>query len=282
MAFKKKYNIFRTLLAEECPFPYDVIVHFSYHKCLTAYYNKVMKKLAKEFGLYQKHFRGHLDCFEEAASHVKKKSVLSINNKSNINFAKLPNYKGSHFIRDPRDLVVSGYYYHLWTKEKWCNRPDFDWSKITKHPFFSNYIENRSSNYPFNISYKEYLNRLDKEKGFILEIIFREDHFSNMRSWDFGNPNIIEFKFEEIIGNEAECFRKIFEHYGFHLNLIKKGTKIADKYSLKNRKKSNSGHVRNGTPEQWPQEFSPFLKNLFKEAAGDLLIALDYENDMNW
>jgi hypothetical protein len=282
MAFRKPYNILRTPLEEKSLFPYDVIVHFSYHKCLTAYYTKIMKKLAKEFGLYQKHFRGHLDRFEEAVAQIQKKSVLSINNKSNINFSKFPNYKGSHFLRDPRDLVVSGYYYHLWTKEKWCNSPDFDWVRITKHRFFATYIENHASNYPTNISYKEYLNSLDKETGFILEIILRDDHFSNMRSWDFANPNIIEFKFEEIISNEAECFRKIFEHYGFHPSLVKRGTQIAELFSLKNRNKSNTGHVRKGTPKQWPHEFSPLLKDLFKEATGDLLIVLDYEKNMSW
>jgi hypothetical protein len=282
MAFRKLFNIISAPLEEMHFFPFDVILHFSYHKCLTAYYTKIMKKLSKEFGLYHKHFKGDLDGFEEAVVKVQKKSVLSINNKSNIHFSKFPSYRGSHFFRDPRDLIVSGYYYHLWTKEKWCNKPDFDWSKITKHRFFSTYIENRVSNYPVNISYKNYLNKLDKEKGFILEIIFREDHISSMRTWDFANPNIIEFKFEEIIGKEVECFRKIFKHYGFHSKLIKRGTEIAEQYSLKNRNKSNTGHVRKGTPKQWPNEFSPFLKDLFKEVTGDLLILLDYEKDMNW
>jgi hypothetical protein len=241
-----------------------------------------MKKLSKEFGLYHKHFRGDLDNFEKAVFNVKKKSILSLNNKSNLHFSKYPSYRGSHFLRDPRDLIVSGYYYHLWTEEKWCNTADFDWSKITGHRFFSKYIEGRADNYPDNISYKDYLSILDKEKGFVLEIIFREDHLRNMRSWDFTNPKIIEFKFEEIISNEAECFRKIFEHYGFHPKLVKRGSEIAEKYSLKNRKKSSNGHVRKGTPKQWPQEFSPFLKDLFKQATGDLLIFLDYEKDMSW
>ena len=282
MAFKKLKKIFSRPLEEKYLFTSDVIVHFSYHKCLTAYYTKVMKSLSKEFGLQHKHFKGDLASFEAAVINASKNYVLSINNKSNIHFSRFPNYRGSHFLRDPRDLVVSGYYYHLWTEEEWCNKIDFDWFKITKHRFYSAYIEKHELNYPQNISYKQYLNSLDKEKGLILEIIFRENHFSNMRSWDFENPNIIEFKFEEIIGNEAECFRKMFEHYDFHPKLIKKGTEIADRYSLKNRNKSNTGHVRKGTPKQWPQEFSSLLKDLFKEATGDLLIILGYEKDMNW
>jgi len=282
MAFKKLHNILRTPLREKKLFPYDVIVHFSYHKCLTAYYDKIMAKLSKEFGFHQKHFRGHINRFEEAVIKVKKKSIFSINNKSNIHFSMFPKYRGSHFIRDPRDLVISGYYYHLWTTEKWCNAPDFDWSNITRNRLFSEYIENRVSNYPRNISYKDFLNNLDKEKGLILEIIFRNDHFSNMQNWDFTNSNIIELKFEEIIGKEEECFERIFKHYGFHSKIIKRGKEIAEQYSLKNRNKCNTGHVRKGTPKQWPNEFSPFLKDLFKEVSGDLLILLDYEKDMNW
>lgn len=29
-------------------------------------------------------------------------------------------FRGSHMIRDLRDVVISVYYYHLWTNEKWA------------------------------------------------------------------------------------------------------------------------------------------------------------------
>ncbi|UCH37620.1 MAG: sulfotransferase domain-containing protein [Candidatus Bathyarchaeota archaeon] len=242
-----------------------------------------MRKLSNEFGFFYKHFDAFVCDFEEAVLQNNKKSVLSLNNKSDICFENFPDYKGSHFIRDPRDLVVSGYRYHLWTKEKWCNDPNFDWwTSVTDHPYFSEYVEKKRKKYPENISYKEYLNKLDTERGLILELIFCHPMLSEMKRWDYNNSKIIELKYEEIIGNETECFRRIFSHYEFHPKLIQRGVEIADQLSLKNQPKSETGHVRKGTSKQWASEFTPLIKDLFNKVNGDLLIQLGYEKDMKW
>lgn len=258
-------------------FPSDLIVHFSYHKCLTSYYIAIIRQLAAEFGFFSKHFNMEYDRFEDAAVNKREKRLVSLNNRR-VDWEKLQEYKGSHFIRDPRDLVVSGYYYNQWTTEKWCNDPNFDWADITGHPLFDKYVESDKTRYPKNISYKKYLRHLNREQGFILEIMRREDSFSQMREWNFENHRIIEFKYEDIIGNEGECCRRIFKHYGFHPELIRRGVKIAEKYSLKNQKAKDSRfHVRNGMPGQWAREFSPFIKKLFMQFHGDLLRTLGYE-----
>lgn len=260
-------------------FPHDLIVHFSYHKCLTSYYQKIMSSLSSRFGFSYEHLFSRHDRFEDAAFGLNGKRVLSVNGTSKIIWSGLPEYRGSHFVRDPRDLVVSGYYYHLWAPEPWCNTADYDkWPRIVNHPFFSRYIEGDSGKHPGNISYKEYLNSLDKERGLILEIIWRHYHFANMRKWDYGNPRILELKYEDIIGNEVECFRGVFEFYGFHPKLVESGLEIVDAYRLKNRVKSDTGHVRKGTARQWENEFSPLVSKLFKEAYGDLLIKLGYQH----
>lgn len=267
---------------QEDLFPYDLIVHFSYHKCLTVYYLSIVRPLGSKFAFSYEHYNTDYDRFEEAALRKKGKRVLSLSDRSDIDWPSLREYRGSHFVRDPRDLVVSGYYYHLWTEEKWCNNPEFGWNRITEHPYYSQYVESREERHPRNVSYKEYLNTLDKETGLIVETIFRDKHFSEMYKWNYENPRILELKYEEIIGNEGDCFRKLFEHYGFHPKLVDSGVEIAERLSLKHRVKSNTGHVRNGTPRQWRKEFSPLVKNLFKEAHGDLLIRLGYEKDVNW
>lgn len=265
-------------------FQNNLIIHFTYHKCLTVYYDKVMRLLGIEFKFYTADFQSNHEQFEEAVSKNQRKKVLCLTNTGmvDINWKTLPEYRGSHFVRDPRDMIVSGYYYHLWTMEEWCTDTKFDWTRIIDHPFFSQYIESNKSKYPLNRSYKEYINTLDMEKGFILEMIFRGENFSQMENWNFNNPRILELKYEEIIGNEVECFRRLFEHYKFHPKLIDRGVEIAKKFRLEKNIKSNTGHVRNGKPRQWPKEFSPLVKDLFKKAYGNLLIQLGYEEDMKW
>jgi Sulfotransferase domain len=268
-------------LPQSALFPSDMIVHFSYHKCLTAYFGTIMWRLGEEFNFSVKHFRTDLQDFEKAALFGKGKRVLSLNNSSGIDFAKFPSYKGSHFIRDPRDLVVSGYRYHLWTNEVWCVAPDFDWSEITGHPYFAQYIEQDHAKFPHHISYQEYLKKLDIERGLILELVWRQFGFTAMEEWQ-PNPNIIEFRYEDIVGNEVAAFRKIFEHYEFHPKLMRRGLQLVDEHSLKNTAKGEKSHVRKGTAAQWKSEFTPLVKDAFKKLNGDLLIHLGYEQNENW
>lgn len=268
-------------------FPSDVIVHFSYHKCLTVYYLRVMKLLSKDFNFSYKHFNGNTKQLMNhlfTMSNEEKKYILSLNSTNyndDISFDTFPQYKGSHFIRDPRDLIISGYKYHLRTQEPWCNQSNFNWNKIISHPYFSEYVANDKNDIPHNISYKEYLNTLDQERGIILELIRMQPSLNKMQNWNFNNANIIEKKYEDIIGNEINCFREIFLHYGFCSEMISRGLKIVEMYSLKNRSKTDQ-HIRKGSSNQWMSEFSPLHKKLFKEGNGNLLIVLNYEQDMNW
>ena len=188
-----------------------------------------------------------------------------------------PDYRGSHFVRDPRDLIVSGYHYHLWTGEPWCIAPDFDWRRIVNHPFFKEYVAGDDKRAPQRISYRDYLNTLDKEKGMIVEMLWRQHHFEHVRNWNYQNTKIMELKYEDIIGNEVESFGKLFSHYEFHPKIIDRGLEIVEKLSLKNKKKSKTGHVRNGTTSQWAAEFSPLHEHVFNDLYGDLLATMGYK-----
>ncbi len=262
-------------------FPSSVLLHFSYHKCLTAYYNRIMRDLAEDFDFYRHHFSSDVSSFEKNVLNYEQKCVLSVNNSSVLQFNKYPSYKGSHFIRDPRDLLVSGYRYHLRTKERWCHNANFDWTSIVNHPYFAKYIENKNDNWPSNISYQNYLKSLDFEKGMIVELIWRQKHFVQMQKWDFNNERIIEKKYEEIIGNEIDSFEEIFHHYELHPKLINRGLELVEKYSLENQR-GKIPHIRKGSPNQWDSEFTVLHKQLFKELNGGLLVTLDYERDLQW
>lgn len=148
------------------PFPHDLLFHFSYHKCLTVYYVRILKKLGSEFGFKYIHNNGELDTFLSKVKKSQGKSIISINNNSNIPFAKFGSYRASHFIRDPRDLVVSGYRYHLWTHEEWCNDPNFNWPGMVKTEYFKKYITSKESEFPHDITYKDYLTSLSSLSQF--------------------------------------------------------------------------------------------------------------------
>ena len=62
----------------------------------------------------------------------------------------------------------------------------------------------------------------------ILEMVFRRDAFEQMGRWNYHNPAVLELRYEQIIGNEAECFRQLFEHYRFHPRVRERGVEAGE------------------------------------------------------
>lgn len=73
----KRYT---TLKAPGC----NLVTHFSYHKCLTSYYQSVVRALAAEFGFYYEHFTSDYPRFEQAALNDPRRRVLSVNSHGDI------------------------------------------------------------------------------------------------------------------------------------------------------------------------------------------------------
>lgn len=93
-----------------------------------------------------------MDYFYQESDHF---HLTSINNHA-LDLEKLGSeVKITRFIRDPRDLVVSGYFYHIRGAEEWCKIVDpepFDWravdgcipDKMGADQSFSSYLQSLS------------------------------------------------------------------------------------------------------------------------------------------
>ena len=169
------------------------VYHFSYHKNLTVYYSRVAHRFAILTGRNFKHFNSELDKFKK---HIGNYNISSLNNHYLEN-EDLPNgSRMSVFIRDPRDLVISGYYYHKKGSESWC---------MVKNPKESDFgIVNGII--PSRIMHGESLydlyNRLSIEDGIRSEIEFRRNHFQTMESW-IDNPEVLILKYEDILAHKV-------------------------------------------------------------------------------
>lgn len=262
-------------------FPQDLIVHVTYHKCLTLYYKRLMNRLTAEFPFGWTQYYSDVERFHHDAFEGSGKRVSALSDTDAVQWDKLPEYRGSHFIRDPRDLLISGYHYHLHTVESWALDPAFPWKAHTTLPFFD-LVEADPGKHPQDISYQAYLGSIDRERGMILEMVHRRRAFLQMGRWNYHNPRVLELKYEDVIGNEAESFRRLFEHYRFHRRVRERGVQLAIEFSLANQKKGDKRHVRRGDTGQWKNDMPVRVREVFKQAHGDLLIQLGYERDMNW
>lgn len=248
-----------------------LLIHCSYHKCLTVYFKRVMQMLfnrALPWGGGYKHYNSHLSDF---LANVRSHRLASVNNRA-LDLESLAPFKITRFVRDPRDLLVSGYFYHRRGAEGWVTQPsptEDDWY------FAAATIPEAMAGKP--CSYAEHLQSLSVEEGLLAELEVRRLHFESMRAWPDEHPDILTFPYETVLGREEEVFSAIFRHYGLSGPARSIGRLLARRYALKSGRVSDA-HVRNPQAGQWKEHFTPRVEQVFEERYGDVLTKLGYDS----
>jgi hypothetical protein len=228
----------------------------------TKWLTRVLSGVADHYGLTLQWINNDIDSLDTT-------SDLVVFNHSDLCAQELEPCVGSHMLRDLRDVVVSGYFYHLWTKERWATVPQAKYQKR---------------------SYQQYLNTLSQNEGIHAEIDRLAEYVSDrrMREWNYGDARFLELKYEDVFGNEERGFRRLFEHYGFTPQAVNASVKIATSFSFdklvasKTTHERKKSHLRSGQPGEWRTTFDEDHKRHFKEVMGDVLVLTGYEDDMNW
>lgn len=173
--------------------------------------------------------------------------------------------RGFHIVRDPRDVIVSGYFSHLYS------HPEEGWNWLKRH--------------------RAYLRSLSKHDGIMVEMEFSIRSMANMLTWNYSNPNILEIRFEDIVTNDVAHFAKVFGFLGLFPNKITMPqiAATAEKYSFANLsngrtrgQQNNLSHYRKGQPGDWHNHFDSSHVDYFKRLYNPLLLKLGYENDEDW
>lgn len=242
------------------------IAHCSYHKCLTVYYHRVMDYMYNRILRFSKGYRHFFSSADQFYDQFQNYRSASLNNQS-LDIESLGECRITRFIRDPRDLVVSGYLYHKRgapaddtikkQPENWCNRPNVteaDWKAIN-----GVIPEGMGSQ-----SFSGYLNSISEEEGLFAELEFRRKHFESMLGWPVEDHRIKLFRYEDVLGKELAVFGEMLKFYG--LSFVERwlGLFLARKFSAK-QQKGRIEHIRNPTSGQWRERFTPRLKEYFNE-----------------
>ncbi len=285
-----------------------LFAYLGHHKCASTFINQIVintlrplgKKAKIEYIASELSYEYHKKEEQKQAIDVVYDSVengdfdiFCHGNADNKLVKKLEsrNFKAFHVIRDPRDIVVSGYFSHK--------------NSHPVHPIFN----------PWLSKYRESLNSHNKDEGLLLEIDYCTTYFKRLNDWNYSNPNIYETKFETLIRSPEEEFRRIFKFLGVQIKKydILLSSKIVlnrlAKYELFNtnecpnfifervlkqhRYKKISGgrkagivndksHYRKGKPGDWKNHFKKEHKERFKTLYPGLLAKLKYEKDDNW
>jgi hypothetical protein len=236
--------------------PKDLIVVGCHHKTGTKWMGTLFRTIAK--GANLKFFNG--------VQRSLKGEDIFFQVDSQINFSKLPAYRGIHIIRDPRDVIVSGMFYHEKTKEE-------GWLMVKDANFGG-------------LSYQESLASLGSFRD---KCIFEMDNrggktIKQLASWNYANPNVFEIKYEDLIQDRSlELFSKMFRSLGFGGLSLAFCLECAWYKSIFSGQVRSSGvHVRSGAPKQWEKYFTKQLARDFLDRFGNVLVRLGYEADDTW
>lgn len=245
-----------------------VLVHCSYHKCMTGYFATVAGAIYETLLPWTRGYRHFDSLVDDFYRELGTWSVASVNNHS-LELDRLGNFRITRFIRDPRDLIVSGYHYHKRAAEPWCSvidPTDEDWRVVNGHV-------------PEGLrpgeSYAAFLKRVPVEEGLRAEMYFRRRHFASMLAWPEQHPHIRVFRYEDILGHEKEVFEEIFDFYGANPATRKLAGLVADRRSAR-RRRSRLEHIRNPEPRQWARLFTPALVEEFDVLYGAAVQKLGY------
>jgi Sulfotransferase domain len=170
-------------------------------------------------------------------------------------------FLGVHVIRDPRDMVVSGYEYHKRTNEPWCITPDPEYD---------------------GMSYQEYLHSLNEHDGLMAEIrwVSRRSGAA-MASWDYDQPEFLEIHYEDAIADEHGVFEQVFRWLHLSDRACRIGMDGVDRLTLR-RGGAIPNHARSGMPGEWRERLTPDHVAYFKELTGDLVVRVGYETGPDW
>lgn len=204
----------------------------THHKSMTTYFSAVLRLLA--FGAGKRFSEIN---FEDPPSRAE----IMLSNHSAFDVTAFGPCKGAHVMRDPRDMIVSGYHYHKWTHEAWVHRTDSD-----------------------GRSYQDKLNSVDKTTGLFMEI----DHFiflyrDLLEKWDTENPDVIEVPYEALMSEDRDdLYHKIFAHMGLTGDALALAIDLMRLFEAKSRTGKSGdnqkfAHIRSGASQQWRKELEP-------------------------
>ena len=194
--------------------------------------------------------------------------------------------RGVRIIRDPRDVIVSGFLYHQRCSELWCINSDFS-KPGYPHPQVPLPLAHRDleTRQAFasslgGLSYQEKIRGLEQEAGLIFEMDgFARITIDEMISWK-ERDNVMTIRMEDLVANFDESFEKLFRWLGIPETSIPICMEIARGHDM-NRMRADqiasNPHISTGKLRKWEEYFSSQVTEAYEERFGDAHLKLGYE-----
>jgi hypothetical protein len=257
------------------------LICFSYHKTGTSLFLHVMTKVCARLGLTLANYYGQVSWLDPEPDVVLlPHSVLR---------APLDRpYRAIRLIRDPRDIWVSGYLYHLRCDEEWCRNTDMDptppigWPRVDYSVL--HWPEEWKRRYLERLGGKSYQqNLLDRSlaDGLDFELEgYTGCTLATMREWKLNGAEALDVKLEDVMADFDGAMRRIFDHFGFTPDQIEAALEVARSEDIRRMDDAfmaERPQIYSRTISKWHEVLSVAQIARFEARHANLIKTLGYE-----
>jgi hypothetical protein len=177
--------------------------YFGHHKCASTWVWQLVARVSREIGLRhylvlaQRTRQGRGLLTDYRTKSFERRELRTRADQAGAQFVScitadreqlevLAPRRGFHVIRDPRDIIVSGYFSHR------NSHPTEGVHQLAEH--------------------RERLKAASKEEGLLLEMDFARGDLLDLADWDYDRPEILELRQEDLAAKPYDGFVRIFQH----------------------------------------------------------------------
>jgi hypothetical protein len=257
------------------------LICFSYHKTGTSLFLHVMTKVCHRLGLSLANRYGRVERLDPEPD------VILLPHSVLRGPLDRP-YRAIRLIRDPRDIWVSGYLYHLRCDEEWCRNtdlgptPPIQWPKIDysvahwPEEWKRHYLERLGGkSYQQNLLDRSLPDGLDFELGG-----YTGCTLATMREWDLNGADALDVKLEDVMADFDGAMRRIFDHFGFTPDQSEAALDVARSEDIRRMEDAfmaERPQIYSRTISKWREVLSVAQIARFEALHGDLIRDLGYE-----
>ena len=196
------------------------------------------------------------------------------------------NFRGVRFVRDPRDVIVSGFLYHKRCAEEWCTNIPSSYTDLAypQVPWPIQHLEEVEKRKWIDLldgrSYQENLLGRSQNQGLIFEMNgYARITIESMCAW-LESEDILIVRIEDLATNFDKTIAEIMEWVGLDRDSVQKEIDYAKKHDISRMTKeeiSANSHISSPKLTKWRSYFDDEVLHNYHEMFGDAHAALGYE-----